>query len=119
MRLLFCKFAINRLYEEIKDFFGLSLGVPSTDRDLIQDLPVWLALAGSQEKCIIVFDALNQLDDGSGESKSIFWPLTFFANLSKDHDGSSVSFYYRPVTGMRNLGGSRFRNDDDVITVDQ
>ncbi len=28
---------------------------------------MWLRLVGSRAKCVLVFDALNQLDDGSGE----------------------------------------------------
>lgn len=55
------------MYEEIKNNFGFSLAVPASDANLVRDLPMWLKMAGSHSKCVLVFDALNQLDDGSGE----------------------------------------------------
>ena len=51
----------------MKDFFGFNLEVPNTDTVLVQDLSKWLRLASHSAKCVIVLDALNQLDDGSGE----------------------------------------------------
>ncbi|CAE1160308.1 NPHP3 [Acanthosepion pharaonis] len=57
---------LYRLYEELKDFFGFDLEVPSSDTAIVQDLSQWLQMAASIKKCVVVFDALNQLDDGSG-----------------------------------------------------
>ena len=56
-----------RLYEELKAFFHLELTVPQSDTNLVRDLSMWLKLAGSRGRCLLVFDAVNQLDDGSGE----------------------------------------------------
>ena len=53
--------------EEMKNHFRFSIQVPATDANLIRDFPVWLKMAGTFGKSYIVFDALNQLDDGSGE----------------------------------------------------
>ncbi|ELU12330.1 hypothetical protein CAPTEDRAFT_96933 [Capitella teleta] len=61
---------IRRLCEEIKLHFGFSQLVASSDSDLIRDFPLWLKMAGSQSKTIIVMDALNQLDDGTGTEGS-------------------------------------------------
>ncbi|KAL5013818.1 hypothetical protein ScPMuIL_008088 [Solemya velum] len=55
------------LYEEMKEFFQFDMPIPQTDVNMIRDLGNWLKLAGNRHKTIIVFDALNQLDDGTGE----------------------------------------------------
>ncbi|XP_030833932.1 TPR repeat-containing protein DDB_G0287407 [Strongylocentrotus purpuratus] len=58
---------IRRLFEELKQHFNLELGIPTSDKSLAQDLPKWLALAGSYgRRVLIVLDALNQLDSGAG-----------------------------------------------------
>ena len=45
------------------------LVVPSSDRNLILELPAWLKLASNKgQKVMIVLDALNQLDSGAGSS---------------------------------------------------
>jgi len=41
--------------------------IPSSDSHLINELSKWLRMAGSRSKVVVVFDALNQLDDGSGQ----------------------------------------------------
>ena len=50
----------------MKKHFGFGLAIPSSDTNVVQDLTAWLTMAGSQSKCLLVLDALNQLDDGSG-----------------------------------------------------
>ena len=50
----------------MKKHFGFGLSIPSSDTNLVQELSAWLTMAGSQTKCLLVLDALNQLDDGSG-----------------------------------------------------
>ena len=50
----------------MKKHFGFGLSIPSSDTNLVQELSAWLTMAGSQSKCLLVLDALNQLDDGSG-----------------------------------------------------
>lgn len=57
-----------RLFEEMKNFFHFDLQIPSSDSVLIHDLGRWLRMAGSITKVLVVFDAVNQLDDGSGVS---------------------------------------------------
>ncbi|XP_071504967.1 uncharacterized protein [Diadema antillarum] len=58
---------LRRLYEELKEHFGLDMTIPSVDKMLIQDLPKWLSVAGSfGRKVVLVLDALNQLDSGAG-----------------------------------------------------
>eukprot|EP00057_Strongylocentrotus_purpuratus_P006384 XP_011660858.1 PREDICTED: uncharacterized protein LOC576310 isoform X1 [Strongylocentrotus purpuratus] len=58
---------LRRLFEELKQHFNLELGIPTSDKSLAQDLPKWLALAGSYgRRVLIVLDALNQLDSGAG-----------------------------------------------------
>ena len=52
----------------MKQFFGFKLQVPSVDSQLVRELPTWLKMAGARAKCVIVLDALNQLDDGSGDT---------------------------------------------------
>ena len=64
--MIFCLVPFCRLYEEIRDFFGFDLEIPSSDAALVQDLSQWLLMAASIKKCVIVLDALNQLDNGSG-----------------------------------------------------
>ena len=64
--------SIFRLFEELKAHFGFSLAVPTSDANLIRDLPVWLKMAGAQARCVLVFDALNQLDDGSGTEGGVY-----------------------------------------------
>ena len=56
-----------RLLEEMKNHFRFRIPVPATDANLVRDVPVWLKMAGTFGNCFIVFDALNQLDDGTGE----------------------------------------------------
>ena len=57
---------LNRMCTEIKNHFSLDNAIPSSDSNLVRDLPLWIKMAASRSKCIFVFDALNQLDDGSG-----------------------------------------------------
>ncbi|XP_064632184.1 uncharacterized protein LOC135490720 isoform X2 [Lineus longissimus] len=57
---------LRRLYEEIKAYFKVEMPIPSTDTNIVRELPTWLTLAGSRRKCVIILDALNQLDDGLG-----------------------------------------------------
>ncbi|XP_071484949.1 uncharacterized protein [Diadema antillarum] len=59
---------LRRLYEEMKEFYRLDLEVPTSDRNLVIDLPSWLKIAGNRSKVMIVLDALNQLDSGAGGS---------------------------------------------------
>lgn len=61
------KLTFGRLYEELKIFFGLDLDVPNSDTTLVRDLGKWLKICSTRRKCIVVLDALNQLDDGSKE----------------------------------------------------
>ena len=58
----------HRLFEEMKQYFGFTQQVPTVDSQLIRELPTWLKMAGARAKCVIVLDALNQLDDGSGDN---------------------------------------------------
>ncbi|CAG2252128.1 NPHP3 [Mytilus edulis] len=44
--------------------------IPSSDTELVHEIGKWLRMAGSLTKCVIVFDAVNQLDDGSGVGES-------------------------------------------------
>ncbi|XP_033109970.1 uncharacterized protein LOC117111193 [Anneissia japonica] len=57
---------LRRLYEEMKQFFNFPQPVPSSDRNLVLDLPSWLKQAGNSGKVMLVLDALNQLDTGAG-----------------------------------------------------
>ena len=62
-------FLLLRLYEEIRVYLQQDLVVPSSDRNLILELPAWLKLASNKgQKVMIVLDALNQLDGGAGSS---------------------------------------------------
>ena len=63
-----CLLFNGRLYEELKQFYSLDLEVPSSDRNLVIDLPSWLKIAGKRSKVMLVLDALNQLDSGAGGS---------------------------------------------------
>lgn len=63
-----CTLLSFRLYEEMKAHFQLSVDIPSSDRNLVLDLPSWLSMAGRLSCCVIVLDALNQLDSGSGSA---------------------------------------------------
>ncbi|XP_052774907.1 uncharacterized protein LOC128213338 [Mya arenaria] len=58
---------LRRLYEEIKTSFSFDMDIPSSDNELINSLPKWLRLASQLTRVILVFDALNQMDDGSGQ----------------------------------------------------
>ncbi|KAK3101549.1 hypothetical protein FSP39_004391 [Pinctada imbricata] len=58
---------LRRLYEELKLYFKLDLTIPTADAQVIRDLPKWLRLVASKHQCIIVLDALNQLDSGTKE----------------------------------------------------
>ncbi|XP_038058559.1 uncharacterized protein LOC119729838 [Patiria miniata] len=57
---------LRRLYEEIKQFFGFEMTVPSSHRNLVLELSTWLQMAAKQAKVVLVLDALNQLDTGTG-----------------------------------------------------
>ncbi|CAG2215023.1 NPHP3 [Mytilus edulis] len=59
-----------RLFEEMKVFFSFDMQIPSSDTVLVHEIGKWLRMAGSLTKCVIVFDAVNQLDDGSGVGES-------------------------------------------------
>ena len=54
----------------MKLYYGFQLPVPQSDKDLVTHLSMWLQLAGeaSDNPCIIVLDALNQLDSGTGQA---------------------------------------------------
>ena len=52
----------------MKDYFNFDMQIPSSDALLIHELKKWLFLAGSRAKVVVVLDALNQLDDGSGHA---------------------------------------------------
>ncbi|XP_038072011.1 uncharacterized protein LOC119740704 [Patiria miniata] len=66
---------LRRLYEEIKQFFGFEMTVPSSQRNLVLELSTWLQMAAKQTKVVLVLDALNQLDSGSGagEEQDLTW----------------------------------------------
>lgn len=64
--MLFC-----RLYEEMKGFLDLDLEIPTSDRALVRDLSKWLKACSKRQRCIIVLDALNQMDEGSKEDGQI------------------------------------------------
>ena len=66
MLIFFCVYYDFRLYEEMKEFFDFDLKIPSSDALLIHELRKWLMVAAARTKVVIVLDALNQLDDGSG-----------------------------------------------------
>ncbi|XP_041454385.1 uncharacterized protein LOC121407396 [Lytechinus variegatus] len=76
---------LRRLYGEMKQFFSLELEIPTSDRNLVIDLPSWLSIASNRSKVMIVLDALNQLDSGaggSGDEKSLTWlPQTLPNNV--------------------------------------
>ena len=61
-----------RLFEEMKIFFNFDMEIPASDSMLIQELGKWLRMAGSLTKVVVVLDALNQLDDGSGDADGIY-----------------------------------------------
>ncbi|VDI38996.1 Hypothetical predicted protein [Mytilus galloprovincialis] len=61
---------IRRLFEEMKIFFSFDMQIPSSDTVLVHEIGKWLRMAGSLTKCVIVFDAVNQLDDGCGVVES-------------------------------------------------
>ena len=50
----------------MKDFFGFDLHIPTSDALMINELKKWLNLAAAKTQVVLVLDALNQLDDGSG-----------------------------------------------------
>ena len=55
----------------MNEFYGFKMAVPQSDQDLARSLGVWLRHAGAvadTAPCIIVLDALNQLDSGSGQA---------------------------------------------------
>ncbi|KAL3870127.1 hypothetical protein ACJMK2_042738, partial [Sinanodonta woodiana] len=58
---------IRRICEEIKDYFKIDQAIPSTDTHLIQDLGKWIHMAGTRAKCVFILDAVNQLNDGTGD----------------------------------------------------
>lgn len=62
--------AFYRLYEEIRIFLNQDdLVVPTSDRNLVLELPAWLKLASnSGRRIMLVLDALNQLDSGAGSN---------------------------------------------------
>ena len=62
---------IHRLYEEIKQFFGFEMTVPSSQRNLVSELCTWIQMAANQAKVVVVLDALNQLDSGSGAGEAM------------------------------------------------
>ena len=69
------------LLEEMKVYFDFDMNIPSSDTILINEIGQWLRMAGSNTKVVIVLDALNQLDDGTGEhgmwlmlSKNLVFP---------------------------------------------
>ncbi|XP_072039857.1 uncharacterized protein [Amphiura filiformis] len=60
---------LRRLYEELKIYLHQDLSVPSSDRNLVLELPTWLKLASNTgRRIMIVLDALNQLDSGAGST---------------------------------------------------
>ena len=52
----------------MKEYFDFDMQIPSSDALLIHELKKWLFLAGTRTKVVVVLDALNQLDDGSGDT---------------------------------------------------
>ncbi|XP_061175870.1 uncharacterized protein LOC133184810 [Saccostrea echinata] len=81
---------LRRLYEEMKIFFHLDLDIPNSDTTLVRELGKWLKICSTRQKCVIVLDALNQLDDGSkedGVEHNLLWipgnlPKNIFILLS-------------------------------------
>ncbi|XP_070541009.1 uncharacterized protein [Ptychodera flava] len=65
---------LRRLLEELKMFFGFEMAIPRSDTNVLREFPTWLRLAGSRGKVVIVLDALNQLDSGTGgEEQDLLW----------------------------------------------
>lgn len=60
----------------MKEYYSFDMQIPSSDSHLINELSKWLRMAGARSKVVVVFDALNQLDDGSGQDgKGLIDPL--------------------------------------------
>ncbi|XP_063416779.1 uncharacterized protein LOC134699017 [Mytilus trossulus] len=106
---------IRRLFEEMKVFFSFDMQIPSSDTVLVHEIGKWLRMAGSLTKCVIVFDAVNQLDDGSGVEelpflltkagqldrlKETITDLAVFYRLSDNEDG-----IFELIKAWKTLGG--------------
>lgn len=61
------------------------MAIPSSDSQLVNDLSKWLRMAGARSKVVIVFDALNQLDDGSGQDGECPFSKDIFVILIKPY----------------------------------
>ncbi|XP_072040846.1 uncharacterized protein [Amphiura filiformis] len=68
---------LRRLYEELREYLQQDLTIPTSERSLVLELPMWLKLASNRgNRVMLVFDALNQLDSGagySGEEQELKW----------------------------------------------
>ncbi|XP_022088563.1 uncharacterized protein LOC110978130 isoform X2 [Acanthaster planci] len=76
---------LRRLYEEMKQFFGFEMTVPTSHRNLILELSTWLQMAAKQARVVLVLDALNQLDTGTGpgDEQDLKWiPKELPGNVS-------------------------------------
>ena len=58
-------------------FYNFDMQIPSSDTLLVKDLPKWLRVAGSRSKVVVVLDALNQLEDGSGKDGTVLIIIRF------------------------------------------
>ncbi|XP_063951363.1 uncharacterized protein LOC129253865 [Lytechinus pictus] len=137
---------LRRLYGEMKQFFNLELEIPTSDRNLVIDLPSWLSIVSNRSKVMIVLDALNQLDSGAGgngDEKSLTWlPKNLPPNLQmllstlpgKCHDAVKTSGWptYKVealqekekldiITGYMNLYGKTLNQEqmDLILTSKQ
>ena len=65
-----------------------------SDANLVRNLPAWLKMAGSHSKCVLVFDALNQLDDGSGEEGKLLFAGTGEINALETKTLGQISCHF-------------------------
>lgn len=73
---------LRRILGELKRRFDIYEEIPDQQDALCATFVDWLELAASRGKVVLIFDALNQLEDRNGAPDLVWLPPTFPKNVS-------------------------------------
>lgn len=73
---------LRRILGELKRRFDIYGEIPDQQDALCTTFADWLGLAASRGKVVLIFDALNQLEDRNGAPDLVWLPSTFPKNVS-------------------------------------
>ena len=72
---------VRRIMGELKRRFGIQQEIPDKPEELRSAFPNWLYMAAAKGRMVLVFDALNQLEDRDGAPDLVWLPPVLPGNV--------------------------------------